>query len=597
MRKSRLRLYAPFIALALLQGAFVAFAPSKGEVNDPLANLATTGAGFGAGGSGVGGGVPTFDGGGDTDVAIAGNFDAGVGSTGGGTTSGTAGTGSSGAGGSTGAAGTSGTASASPSGAAAPVVTTPAASGGGDTSHCVDGKQSDVIVNAPACAPKFVGDNGGATYPGVTGEQIKLVNFACQANEQVNQILATQGLAASKEETEAMLDAAVSWMNDTYEFYGRELVWENTEGDCTVSPPDTAKNRQAASEVAKTSPAFVIHYAGNSSTHDVWAQSGIVSLGAPTSANSFFTQRRPFRWDVFPNGDETADWIAEYACKKLAKKPAANAGQIIHTSIGGRTTTRKFGILTFDNGTGETVPNAERARAAIKQCSGADVPLVLYESDINRAEEQTRAVVAKLIEEKVTTLICLCDAIAPVFLTNGLTRNNYFPEHMLSGAYLTDYDILGRLYDAAQWAHAFGPSQLAEPVEFSQSDAAKIWRAAGRSGEPCASCNLLTGYLTSVGSMIHSAGPNLNPLTIEQGLLTAQPTGGWDGSGNNPHVYLIKFGQNDYTAISDFREVYWSPTARSTIDGRNGAYVSLNGGRRYAGGQLDNTFAVPASAQ
>jgi hypothetical protein len=167
---------------------------------------------------------------------------------------------------------------------------------------------------------------------------------------------------------------------------------------------------------------------------------------------------------------------------------------------------------------------------------------------------------------------------------------------MLSGAYLTDYDILGRLYDPAQWAHAFGPSQLANQVEFSQSDAAKIWRASGRSGEPCASCNLVTGYMTMLGSMIHNAGPNLNPLTIEQGLLGKQ-TGGWEATGGNPHVYLIKFGKNDYTAISDFREVYWDAGARSDIDGKNGAYIPMNGGRRYAGGQLDSAFKIPAKPQ
>ena len=579
MRKSRAQLYAPFIVLVLVQAAFVAFAPSRGDSNDPLAGLET-----------VGGGDFSDDGGSGFDPETGTAIDPETGEeiaidgsdAGGGGADGVAGGGGGGAAGAPGGGGGG----------------TPGAAGGGDTSHCKGEKQTDVIANSPACVPKFTGNNGGATYPGVTGTEIKFVLFECQPNEQVNAILATQGLAASKAETDAMVQATIDWMQKTYEFYGRKITWKHTIGDCTLTPPDPAKSRQAAAEVAKEQPAFVVHYAGGSTTHDVWAQNGIVSLGGPTQANQFFAGRRPFRWDVFPNGTETADWIAEYACKKLAGKNASNAGQLIHPSIGGRNTPRKFGVLTFDNGTGETRPNGERAKALIEKCTGQKVPLLFYESDINRAEEQTRATVAKLVEEKVTTLICMCDPIAPVFLTNGLTRNNYFPEHMLSGAYLTDYDVLGRLYDPAQWAHAFGPSQLANPVPFEQSDAAKIWRASGRSGKPCASCNLITGYMTMIGSMIHNAGPNLNPLTIEKALVGNRSTvGGWEASGGNPSQYLIKFGPEDYNAISDFREVYWDAAARSGIDGKNGAYVSMNGGRRYAGGQLDTTFTIPAKPQ
>jgi hypothetical protein len=164
---------------------------------------------------------------------------------------------------------------------------------------------------------------------------------------------------------------------------------------------------------------------------------------------------------------------------------------------------------------------------------------------------------------------------------------------MIAGMGLLDYDVLGRLYDPAQWTHAFGMSQLVEPVPFEQSDAAKIWRAAGNEGNPCASCNLLSGYMNVIGSMINNAGPNLNPGTVEQGLVGVQYSrGGWEESGHDPGVYLIRFGPNDYNAISDFREVYWDASKPSTIDGKAGSYVSVNGGQRYAGGELNNSFDV-----
>ncbi|HVM07364.1 MAG TPA: hypothetical protein VM345_02785, partial [Acidimicrobiales bacterium] len=510
---------------------------------------------------------------------------------GGATTGGTGGTGATATGGATGTSRTGG--STSPSGGQ----TTTA---GGDRSHCKGDRQHDIIYNAPPCVPKWPAgaDNGGATYPGVTKDSISFVMFQCQSNEQVDAILASQGLAASDAETDAMLDAWAKVINKHYETYGRTFKWERIRGDCPTSPPDPAKARQAAAEVAKKKPMFVHVAGGGSAAADVFAQNGILSVGVQWNIQQFYAGRRPFRWDIFPSANETADWMAEYYCKKMAKKPASNAGQVIHPTIGGRSTIRKLAIVVPDDGTGTIVPAAQQVSKLVTECSGVETPIFTYQSDINRATEQTRATVAGLIEKKITTVTCMCDPIAPVFLTQGMTQNNYYPEHMLAGMGLLDYDVLGRLYDPAQWAHAFGPSQLAEPVPFDQSDATRIWRAAGNSGQPCAACNLLSGYMSLVASMINVAGPNLNPGTIEAALVGRNyKRGGWGETGGKADVYLIKFGQGDYNAISDFREAYWDAAATSTIDGRAGAYVSLNKGRRYAGGELDGSFTVAPKPQ
>lgn len=568
MRKSWIQLYAPFIALAALQAVIMVAAPSTAPGSSHLSSLAPLEGEAGAEGLDVATMGPD---GVTIDPATGLPIDPA--------------TGGAGAGGSSAAAGGGGAAG----GAAA-----------GDTSHCKNGRQTDVIFNAPPCRPKFAGDNGGATYRGVTGKEILVVDFQCQPNEQVNAILATQGLAASEAESKAMEDAAVKYINERYELYGRKIVVKRVIGDCPLTPPDPAKSRQAATEVAKMNPFMVIHYAAGPETHDVWARNGIISLGGPNQEESFYNGRRPFRWDVFPDGTEGADEIAEYYCKKMAAGTATHAGQVIHPSIGGRTTPRKLGVIIPDNGNGASTPNAARVQQTVQKCSGKPVPVFTYQSDINRSAEQTRVTVAGLISEKVTTVVCMCDAIAPVFLTGGMTQNNYFPENLLPGANLLDYDVLGRLYDPAQWAHAFGPSQLTTPVPFEQSDATKIWRAAGNQGMPCASCNLLTGYWTLIGSMLQEAGPTLNPLTVERGLVGTQyRRGGWAETKGNPSIYLIRFGPNDYSAISDFREVYWDAAATSTIDGKKGAYVDMNGGRRYEPGQnqLPAQLTIPAKPQ
>src|SRR4051812_49353060 len=83
-----------------------------------------------------------------------------------------------------------------------------------------------------------------------------------------------------------------------------------------------------------------------------------------------------------------------------------------------------------------------------------------------------------------------------------------------------------------------------------------------------------------VGQRLQRAGPKLTPLTYEYGLLTMPGYDQW-AKWHDPRLVFIDWGRNDYTGISDIREVYWNPNAPSPTNGSRGAYVPLNGGRRY----------------
>ncbi|MDQ1404049.1 MAG: hypothetical protein QOG03_2365, partial [Actinomycetota bacterium] len=127
--------------------------------------------------------------------------------------------------------------------------------------------------------------------------------------------------------------------------------------------------------------------------------------------------------------------------------------------------------------------------------------------------------------------------------------------------------------------------------------AAIVWHDTGHSGDPCNSCNLNWAYGDLLGQMIQQAGPTLNPLTLENGMIANKYSrGGWEATGHDPTKSLELFGPGDYTALSDFREVYWDASATSDIDGKKGAYVSLNGGRRYRQGEIGGDLsAIPVS--
>lgn len=556
MRKSWLQLYAPFLVLALIQALLIVVAPSRG---DDRSQLTASGPLDGSGqvdldGDGLldpgsdlaGTDFGTDDG--SVDVGTTGGDGGGTGGTDGGTTGG----------------GTGG----------------PAA---GDTSHCVNRQQVGGLRVAAPCAPKFSGDNGGATYQGVTATEIKVVYFASEPNEQVDAILATQGLAVPEDELVDAVNVFQKFINERYELYGRRIVIKRIVGDCPTTPPDYDACTAAAQQVVKEKPFAVLWPTSlYASIFDVWARAGIVSIGGSSFDVGYYTRNRPFRYDVGMDGTQAADQIAEYYCRKLAGKPADHAGTLIHPTIGGRSTTRHLGIVVPE--IEANVRTANRVRDKVDACNGSGPkPLVrTYESNIESATTQTQATVSALISGKVTTVTCMCDPIAPVFLTAGMSGNGYYPEFLMPGLGLLDYDLLGRLYDPQAMAHAFGPSHLAVLTSLDDTDQARVWRAMGRKGHPCGDngCGIPWAYQNLLGVAIQMAGPQLTPLTFERGLLRDLP----DLSGG-VETTLLSFGPGDYTGIGDVKEVYWDANARSRVDGKAGAFVPLNGGKRYRLGQ------------
>lgn len=554
MRRSTLRLYAPFIALALVQALFVVLVPSRAPSRQ---ELAVGPGGFRGGtraGAASGTALATSDA--STTGAVVAN------------------------------GGTAGAGGAPTTGNVQGFDVPP-----GDTSHCAGEFQFDVLLtHGPPCQPKFTGDNGGATSPGVTGDTIKIVYFESQPNEQVNTILAAKGLATSSDQEEAAIKVFVDFINSHYELWGRKISLEKVVGDCPTTPPDYDKCLAAAQEVVKKQPFAVIWVTSlYADVYDVWANAGIVAIGGSAFDVSYYNDRRPYRYDVAMDGTQSADFIAEYYCKKLVGRHPDHAGTLIHATIGTRDqVTRKLGVIVPE--IQANVLTAQRVIDQVRACGGdgavVDHPFT-YKSDINTATTQTESTVAALAQNKVTTIVCMCDPIAPVFLTQGLSSQRYFPEHVLPGLGLLDYDLLGQLYDPQQWQHAFGPSQLPIPTSLDNSDPARVWRAMGNSGHPCGNngCGLPWAYLSFVAAALQQTGPDLNPFTFEQGVLGNLPPTG--GSGLSA---LVKFGPGDYTGISDEKEVYWDPTATTPTDGSKGAYVAVGGDVRYQLGQWGTTL-------
>jgi hypothetical protein len=591
MRKTWLRLYAPLLVLLVSQALLVTLAPSVAKKSTTDVSATGTAAGDTAGSTDAAGN-PIADTG--TATTVIGGANVGTGNTPGAVT------------------GTPGAAAAKP-GAAGPAgpAAAPAASKyaagaiGNDIAHCSKAgskagadRNFDIYFYAPPCQPKWPAgaDNGGATYAGVTKDTIKIVRYVPRPNGAVDGILKTFGLYTDPAQAEDYQENVMQpFINKRYELWGRKVDFVTFTGNCEYSPPDVPCLVKEAQQVVDTyHPFAVLAISGlPSATYDVFARNKVISLGGWHFDESFFQKRAPYRYDILMDGSRAARNLADYYCKKLVGRPADHTGTIIHPTIGNRgQVTRKIGIMVPEDPA--LAPTGELLQKLINggQCGKAgDAPvLIKYASDITRAQDQANTSVQRMIQEKVTTIICDCDPIAPLYLTNAATTQRYYPEHLMMGISLIDYDLVGRIYNNDQWQHAFGISDLFANRPLNESYEQVEWAAEGKSGTVPANMGLIGGYERVFGWFLQQAGPNLNPDSVKVAMVDKKFTrGGWEETGHEKASFLAHFEPNDWTAWDDAREVYWDANAPSVLDGKNGAYVNVDGGHRY------DVFKWPAS--
>ncbi len=556
------RRYAPFAVLILAQLVLVGLAPSK----PPLQSAGSfTEGGFSSGAPGLAPdgsvltpGAPGAEG---TTPGAVGGTNGAVTSGGSGTTAGGGSAGSSGGtGGATGAG-------------------VPGAPAKGDTSHCKAGRQFAGTLTPPPCVAKWTGgsNNGGATYRGVSAKTVKIVYFREKDNPVVKGLLQSQDLYSEPADQQRFLQAAETFLNKHYELFGRKVELSFYRSPCQAAPPDPTCFRTDAKNLVAQEKPFAVFYDNNTNTpafFDELSQLGVINFGGWHFQDSFNTAHRPYHYDVYMGGDFQATLTGEYWCKKLAGKKAKFAGTPdLQAKV-------RKAVVSYPQ-TEVNVAPARRLQEIMRKC-GTEVVDLPYSPDTTTAAQQSRSQIQKAKDSGATSYLYFADPIAPAFGTNQMTQQAWFPEHVLVGSGLIDYDKLARLYDQQQWVHAFGPSDLPNPDALGKSDAGVVWRDSGNSGTPYASANLPWSYLASLGCGIQMSGPTLNPGTFERALLGGSCDGRYR---DQPKTTFVHFARGDYTAISDAREVYWDPNATSEIDGKAGAYIPLNKGRRYAIGE------------
>lgn len=445
------------------------------------------------------------------------------------------------------------------------------------------GKVAVPLWYAPQCVkPWKGGNNGGATATGVTKDEIVVAVYQAQPDLLQQAIFKQSGSDASLADELRTNQQYVAFFQSHYETYGRKvrLVPIKASG-----PPDDDVTAKAdAIKVATEIKAFA-SWGGPSQTSayaDELAKRKVLCLGDCITAEpeSFIQSRAPYIWPTLASPEQVSEHWADFVGTQLAGRKATHAGDRKM-----RKQQRRFGIVRYDDQPGTFQRTFEHFTGLLKANGvriATDVP---YQFDLQKAQETSRTVIARLKDAKVTSVILAGDPLLPAFITREATQQSYFPEWIVMGYAYNDTTVFGRTYDQKQWSHAFGVSLLPTRQQDSIDELASI--VTWQTGKPpiAKTFRVLVQAPLIFFSGLHLAGPHLTAKTFRQGLFrfpSDRPT--------SPPYLHISWGKHgiwprtDYTAGDDAVVIYWDPKAAGVDevggDG-TGMWRYALGGKRY----------------
>ncbi len=172
---------------------------------------------------------------------------------------------------------------------------------------------------------------------------------------------------------------------------------------------------------------------------------------------------------------------------------------------------RKFATMAPENSWYQE--SVQVARGTFTRANCEPGVNIAYQLDLGTMSNQASNIVAQLQSSGVTTVLCGCDPIIPVFLSGAAARQGYFPEFIIAGTALTDTDIVGQLWNQDFAKHAFGISSLTEAVPAQQTLGYAAYRSV-RNDEPAFSVDIIYYQMAQMAIGFQMAGPKLTPQDL-----------------------------------------------------------------------------------
>jgi hypothetical protein len=453
--------------------------------------------------------------------------------------------------------------------------------GGEESAPCA---RSLDLNDLSACQVKWTGgNNGGATWPGVTAKSINIVAYNAPDNALIAGLLGGEGpgkLIGTPQEEAHALEVYTKWFNEHFQTYGRHVnvIPFNSAG---TLQNQSSQGRADAVAIEKQDHAFLtIGGQIDESFFTQLAAEHIVSIAGAQLPESFYKANAPYIFGMLPTTDDQDAFISAFICNQLGPDSVAFfGGDNSNPPVNGQP--RRYAIVyptTNADGTPSVYAHSAQDLAARLSKCGIHVDPrdeISYSLDPTTAVSQVQAGSTRLIHDHVTTVVCLCDPISPTFSASSAASQGYFPEEIETGYLLQDYYQLDQLYNQEEWKHVFGVSSL--PAASSPQDSLywQAYKSIDPTGEPNPDDQLLFYELLLAFDGIQNAGPDLNPQTFAKAMFTKVRI-----YSTSPYVPTFYYTPNDYGGIKDAQIVWWNPDAPAP-DGKNGNFESVDGGYRF----------------
>lgn len=416
---------------------------------------------------------------------------------------------------------------------------------------------------APLCTPKYTGNNGGSTYRGVT--KGKITGFYRMASSaQDSAINAALGEANLNDDNYlADMKTYMGYFNKVFELYGRqlEIVTYDAQGDYLQEHQGLDQGQaQADAQRAVDLKGFMdvtFPLKGSYPFWDALAKRKTMTMGPTGFPKSWYASRAPYWYATLPTGTGVANWLSMLVCRRMAKMNAIFAGDPLYQN-----TKRVFGLVHPDNPEYKEIGNL--IEGSMKKCGAAPARRISYTINVAAMGNQATSVVAQLKAAGVSTALCFCDPIFPIFMTNTAEGQDWHPEWWSPGW----GESQGQQLRQSQWEHAFviGGRYPAKKDDL----AYQLFKRIKPNAEPKSTYYALAfSVMLLLYDALQTAGPNLNPTTFQKG---------WFGLGaiKGP-AGTLEWKPGNYSPVVSAPAAWWDPDRTSNFNGEPGSYVPCMG--------------------
>lgn len=488
----------------------------------------------------------------------------------------------------------------------------------GDTSHCVENRQYDPAIAywAPPCVPGTPGgafkNNGGKTYRGVSATEIVFVDYITNYGAEVNAILEAQGNLIKYEDAKIFDKAVETFINEKYQLYGRKVKIIPYQGQCQSVPPKKDCLLPEMDRIIDTYNPYAVFWSTTlcSECFARLAQKAVIAFGGIGFSDKFANDNAPYFWNAGMSATKIQQLFAEWWCGQMSSKnvpsrvvkyagtnnPAQN--------FNGRP--RELGVISTNDPDNQNTVEEILYKELEKRCGEKVTHEYFYEQDINTAATQVQAGIAAMDtrDNPATTVLCLCDSVAPAFVYQGEQNNNYYPENVIGDVQNMGYDNVAQGYGSPSgnpslgcprpgtgcpYDNALGIADSYDAVPQDQMEGVKIFKAGSKGANlPPAmtaftATNLARNWIM-MANLVQNTGPALTPANMRARALSLPAF-------QAPGKTLLRFVQGSYNWSQDVRLSYWNKNKPSPYNGVKGAYVNI--GPRYLPGSFPSMPAGP----